>query len=191
MYEIELKAHVQDSKDVESKLKSFAQFVGESQKKDTYWKKTIFSQSTSKEVQIRLRQEKHSRGDNPTSVVATYKRKNINAAQDGTKFEVNEEFEFAIDSRHSFEEFLKDAGFSVFRTKEKNASQWKAEEVFIELCNVPPLGDFLEMEILSEDKDAATVAAANDKFLRLLELCDIPKEAVEPRYYNEMLAQQD
>ena len=101
---------------------------------------------------------------------------------------MNEEKEFAIDSQSSFEAFIFDAGFSVLRKKQKKVSQWKFEDALLELCNVPPLGDFLEIEILCSDNDEETVSVANQKLLKLLDDCGIQRNEIEPLFYNQLLA---
>lgn len=189
MYEIELKAHIKDRDDLTKRLHSFASFKGSTHKFDTYWR------SATDNIQIRVRQERkqanpHGNMEETTTTV-TYKRKQLRVSQDGTSIEVNDEQEFSISSRNPFEEFLQDAGFSILRKKEKHVEQWQFEDALLELCNVPPLGDFLEMEILAADNKEATVQAARTKLSFLLEKCGIPESDIEPRYYNEMLSEHD
>ncbi|WP_059369720.1 hypothetical protein [Treponema endosymbiont of Eucomonympha sp.] len=52
---------------------------------------------------------------------------------------------------------------------------------------LPPLGDFLEIEILSRTGDEATVAGARRELESLLARSGVPLSAVESRYYSEML----
>ncbi len=58
------------------------------------------------------------------------------------------------------------------------------------LWEVPPLGWFIEVEILSETDDEKTVEAAKDQIVSFLNELGIPSEAHEPRYYMEMLLSQ-
>ena len=178
MYEVELKAHVYDVKSVKEKLDSFAVYAGSCSKEDTYY----VNQANG--IQVRLR---HELSDDKESLVVTYKKKTKKTSQDGSVFEVNEEKEFAIDSQSSFEAFIFDAGFSVLRKKQKKVSQWKFEDALLELCNVPPLGDFLEIEILCSDNDEETVSVANQKLLKLLDDCGIQRKEIEPLFYNQLL----
>ena len=178
MYEVELKAHVYDVKSVKEKLDSFAVYADSCSKEDSYY----VNQTNG--IQVRLRHELY---DDKESLVVTYKKKTKKTSQDGSVFEVNEEKEFVIDSQSSFEAFIFDAGFSVLRKKQKKVSQWKFEDALLELCNVPPLGDFLEIEILCSDNDEETVSVANQKLLKLLDDCGIQRKEIEPLFYNQLL----
>jgi adenylate cyclase class 2 len=53
--------------------------------------------------------------------------------------------------------------------------------VLLELCTVPPLGDFLEIEIFSQMGGEATVARARRKLESLLARSGVPLSAVENR----------
>ncbi len=124
------------------------------------------------------------------TVTVTYKRKHLNTdPETGTSYEVNDEHEFTISSSVPFEAFLQDAGFAVSITKEKDVYSWHQDGALLELCSVPPLGNFLEIEILTEDRNESTVAAARNRLNKLLEEYGIPAGAVERRYYSEMLAE--
>ena len=56
-----------------------------------------------------------------------------------------------------------------------------------ELCNVPPLGDFLEIEILVKDTNEETIKPLQDKLLELLDMTGIGRDKIEKRYYSDML----
>ena len=56
-----------------------------------------------------------------------------------------------------------------------------------ELCEVPPLGDFLEIEIIKEKNDEETVKKMKDIIMKIFEECGIKKEDIESRYYRDML----
>lgn len=97
------------------------------------------------------------------------------------------------------EQFFLDAGFSVELKKHKEVLTWTyplpilsellKEEIFttIELCNVPPLGDFLEIEILSPSKDEKIVSQIQQILFEILEKSGIEKSQIEPRYYSDLL----
>lgn len=185
MQEIELKARVRDREAVRKRVDSFAEFTGKCRRSDVYWADA----RSGVQVRIRLEERLSGREAQDSAVVVTYKRKQLRAGGPGVPpSEVNEEFEFAIDRREPFEEFLRAAGFRVVRRKEKLAEQWRAGRAVLELCAVPPLGDFLEIEILSESAEPSVVAEAREELSRLLERSGLAADAVETRYYNDMLA---
>ena len=82
MYEIELKAWVDDIPATENKINEFAKYIGLTEKRDTYWRKK------NTEIGIRIRQETGK------PIIATWKQKNLRQ----NEFEVNTEREFIIAS---------------------------------------------------------------------------------------------
>ena len=180
MYEIELKAHVEHYDDTKQTINNFAHFLGEVAKKDTYWK------LKKKSIQVRVREEITN---GKTEFLVTYKQKELRNTGDNNTvhFEVNQEREFHIDDRDSFEAILIDSGFEISLKKEKFVTQWKYENVLIELCTIAPLGNFLELEILSELNDSQTTKKSIEKLKSILLQANIPLEKIEHRYYSEML----
>ena len=85
--------------------------------------------------------------------------------------------------------FLQDAGFVPVLEKEKKVSTWKYEHVLIEVCTIPLLGDFIEMEVLSETKDKKTLEAIHNRFLLILKKCNISETEIEDKFYSELLAE--
>lgn len=181
MYEIELKAHVYDKPNTIKKINTFATYLGDCHKKDTYW----INQTTNQQIRIRCILYKENR-ESKTYIV-TYKQKQIKNSEDGSTYEVNKEHEFTINNPNSLEEFLKDAGFAILRKKEKITSQWEYQNTLLELCTVPPLGDFLELEIIAKDNTESTVTKAKEELLNILTKCEIEKKHIEPKYYNQMI----
>jgi len=197
MYEIELKAHVYSYASVQAKLHSFAHLVGTCEKTDVYWQQTIVPEGKTP-VTVRLREQKteYSDGKISTEVLVTYKQKELRYAQSigtqkPTAYEVNNEQEFAISDRKPFETMLNAAGFKIVLEKHKTAMQWKHDDVFLELCTIHGLGDFLELEIMSNDNSLHTAEAARLKLEKLLASCDIPLEHIEPKYYSVLLSEID
>lgn len=184
MYEIEIKAHVNDRHKVQTILDSFAVYVGRCHKKDVYFKNNCNN------LQIRIRDQENfsvQSTEPEKTILVTYKRKE-RLKTDGT-MEVNQEEEFTISNRESFIVFLQDAGFVPVLEKEKNVSTWKYERVLIEVCTVPLLGDFIEMEVLSETKDKKTLEAIHNQFLLILRKCNISETEIEDKFYSELLAE--
>ena len=196
MVEIEMKAHVQDVVSLVSQLEQKAQFQRCCYKGDTYWKES------QKQVAIRIREEKtlfteagflqaekwpQGIWNFPSSceghIFVTYKRKKLM----DNSLEVNQEQEFQVDKREPLEIFLQDAGFAVSIKKEKLAAAWLWDGVLLELCYLPELGNFLELEILCDSDSPELVASAHEKLRKVLAACGIQEEAIESRYYSQLL----
>lgn len=195
MYEIELKAHVTEREHTIAAVNGFASFKGTVKKDDTYFqfeRKTdsAAGQHGSKPLACRIRREtvETSNGTKRTADILTYKKKE-RILKDGVPFECNEEHETILSDAETVKTLLADTGFSIAYTKHKTAVQWETPTKFgnalLELCTVEKLGDFLEIEILSENSENAKEIQNELKNLILkssLRLSDI-----EERYYSDML----
>lgn len=190
MTEVELKAHVDDRDALIKNLDSWAEYQGSVIRDDNYWGLT-----DRKIRSIRVRRE--SVDGKPLRTLLTYKRKELRE-QNKTVIEVNDEKECEISDPLVIETFLQDAGFSVVLKKHKEVMDWTFPVesgngipeglcVTFELCAVPPLGDFLEIEILSPTDEPDLIARLREKIEIYLEKTGIPKEKIEPRYYSELL----
>ena len=196
MYEIELKAWVDDVPATENKINEFAKYIGLTEKHDTYWRKK------NTEVGIRIRQETGK------PIIATWKQKNL---KDGS-VEINTEREFVIGSTEftndtipndknaeslknaldTFEIFLKTSDFEISLQKYKSTKTWhyQTEEfnlITIEISYVEFLGYFIEIEILSEKNDDETISIAQNCLHQTLQKCEISKDRIETRYYWQLL----
>lgn len=192
MTEIELKVHVEDRDTLIEKLNSFATYTNCIQRDDFYW-----GSSDSCRNKIRIRKEsgvpKEPRETFPETIV-TYKRKELRTNAQGQAVEVNDEKECTISNPEPLEAFLTDIGYSVVLKKHKSVMVWmmktnpqKESSISFELCNVPPLGDFLEIEILTKDDSEENVKSAQEKLFALLDMTGIGRDKIENRYYSEML----
>ena len=188
MTEIELKARVKDPKSLALLMNKKASFSFSVIRDDSYWKKDNLS--------IRIREEKFSNGKK--DILVTYKRKEIRKEKDGSSIEVNDEKECTVSSSSALEEFLSDNGYSVQLKKHKEVTDWTLKlapgdplkeegEATFELCYVPPLGYFLEIEILSSENSEDVISKAHKKLEELLVFAGLKKEDIEPRYYSELL----
>lgn len=196
MYEIEIKAHVDDCESVRKKLATFATFGSKIEKRDTYYR-FFFSDgknlSGKNYVSARIRTENITEKDgcHRKEILLTYKKKETRQGADGKETEVNEENECTLSDAEPLEKLLLDTGFAVYLKKEKYAESWFAETeagtAHIELCEVPPLGFFLEIEIISPTDDSQTVEKARSQLYSLIEKCGIDKSKIERRYYSELL----
>lgn len=191
MYEIELKAHVQDRKKTIKNLEKFASFYAAVEKYDSYYENLI----NGKTIKVRIRKEipfstkelenspKVSAGK---SVIFTYKQKEMHS-ETGVAIEVNNEHEAYLSDAEPLESFLKDTGFSLSLTKHKTVLSWQFDGILLELCNVERLGDFIEIEVLTETNDSHQVEQAQARLRKLLSKCEIPEDKIEKRYYSQML----
>jgi len=183
--EIELKAHVQDSKALKALLHEKAEYSSAFEKEDAYWFFAPESRAPALPVRrIRVRREKHSLPDGKaaSATLATYKAKEV---CDG--IEVNDELEFAVNPGSEFERFLGALGFKPGISKQKRGWAFSRETITAELAEVEGLGWFLELEILAVDSREETVAENRQKLLDFLAELGIGREAIESRYYTEML----
>ncbi len=196
MTEIELKAHVYDRNALVQNLKTFAHREQRIIREDEYYGK-----SEKDSHKIRIRHETFISEDGNTSgsdYLVTYKRKEIKCGADNISIEVNDEKECTISDPAALKSFLTDTGYSIQLKKYKDVEDWSTELcgiqimgqniiAMLEICNVPPLGDFIEIEILSPVSDGNTTQMLHGELLKLLDKCKIPKTDIEPRYYSELL----
>ncbi|MBP3709419.1 MAG: CYTH domain-containing protein [Treponema sp.] len=212
MYEIELKAHVAERSAVEAALNSFATYCASYEKRDTYYSipqcpfnddthgaqacaKTPYAEARRQDaVYCRIRKmtrKTSSTSERETSITFTYKRKELRTSESGIVIEVNDEKECTLSDEAALVSFLHDAGGNVAYTKEKIGALWNARtdagDAHIELCTVPPLGDFLEVELVCKTDGSETVAAAQHAIMQIFKTCGIPESALEKRYYSDML----
>ncbi len=192
MFEIEMKAHVRNRNEVMEKLNSLAEFCGRTYQKDVYYEIPAGA-GTGAEGFISARIRTETGTDGRTEIFLTYKRKQLLEGDGGPAVEVNDEQECMVSDAAPLEALLADAGARISLRKEKDVYHWKAETgagaAHIELCAVPPLGDFLEIETISTENDAGTVAKIKSAEKALFTACGIPESDLEPRYYRDMLAE--
>lgn len=188
-FEIELKAHVYNRKEIIEKLNSVAQYLGHTYKKDTYF-------HLPSQISVRIRNQKEESSDKNTSKnkiqnYFTYKKKETKLLENGTQIEVNIENESLVENPDALEQLFFDLGGKTAYTKEKDVEHWEYlfenELLHIELCTVPPLGDFLEIEVIKEVQDEKTVQKITKLQEQLLSDCNIPLSQIEPKYYSQML----
>ena len=194
MTEIELKARVADRDALVARLNEIAFFRQQVRRDDEYWGK---AEAPKRKIRIRRELSSAPDGTKVNSCLLTYKRKEA-LELEGVVTEVNDELETCIDDPLPLETFFFDNGFSVMLKKHKDVMDWSFPvkhpvlgnvDALFELCNVPPLGDFLEIEILSESADEKIVASLRKVLLDLLDLTGIPRSCIENRYYSEMLTE--
>ncbi len=196
MYEIELKAWLDDRQKVVQILSSIASYDGEHEKNDTYWTTTPDGKD-GRRVTIRIRKEtvKKTPDDEPdTFYLVTYKKHTRKTTPTGETYEVNDEKEFTLqtdDAAQTFSTFLEDAGFFVSLKKHKKTEGWYKGDYHIELCDVEKLGEFIEIETLAEDGSSETVESRKQGLLDIIDMCGIPRDRIEERYYRELLEEKE
>ena len=188
MTEIELKARVFDREKLIENLNSFAKYKKPAAKSDTYF--NLKTEEKSISARIRKQAEKTPDGTR-TENFLTYKKKELKTDSDGVSIEVNDEKETEISNPEAVEILLADIGFVPALKKHKETMIFSAEtprgKAALELSNVQKLGDFIEIEILSEKSDTETVEEIQAELKKLLSKCGIPEKDIEKRYYSEML----
>lgn len=182
--EIELKAWVNDPEATKRAIESFAVPGGQYRKDDAYWRPAQGTELTTSGAGrlgsgVRIRRMDLSE---PAAIV-NFKRKEV---RDG--IEVNDEREFEVSDAAVFSELLTRLGLTVWIRKRKTGEEWTWEGITIELSEIEDLGYFVELEILAEKDDSATVADARGRLLAALKKIGIPETKIEARYYTEMLS---
>jgi predicted adenylyl cyclase CyaB len=201
--EIELKAHVRDSETLKNRLSGKAVYSCAFEKRDVYW----FGQETGAFPVTKLRVRKEKRtfagGTEKTFCLVTYKAKEVNNG-----VEMNDELEFEVCPVEAFEEFLEKAGLKPGAVKRKRgwaftkavsfAAELAAAELCAELVEVDSLGWFIELEICvnvsgddAGDKHEETFLEARETLLAFLDSLGVEREAIEKRFYLDMLSSEN
>jgi adenylate cyclase class 2 len=190
--EIELKAHVFNYEALKTLLSEKAEYMYSFEKKDTYYFPAGSSDIPKSGIRLRSESKTLKDGAEEKAVYVTYKTKET---RDG--IEINDEKEFELGpSKNStiqvFDEFLKMLGLKPGYSKRKNGWAFSKKGINAELLEVESLGWFLEMEIVIkeiEDTDEKESAVKKNKkrLTGFLFELGIEKDAIESRYYSEML----
>lgn len=182
MTEIEIKARVSQREALIQKLNSFASFQGKCVREDTYYAMRN-PDGTFSRKKLRIRKE---RTDSSSRILLTYKNKNFHT-ENGKSIEVNDEKECEISSPEALESFLSDYGFETALTKRKEVMDWTYDEATLELCTVDRLGDFLEVEILSESDSEEIRKEKHGKLVSIITMCGLSEKDLEEKTYSQLL----
>jgi adenylate cyclase class 2 len=183
--EIELKAWVDNTQELENKLSLTAVYKGSFEKNDVYYYPgSQFTASEESDYGVRIRHEAFtdSSGMVKENSTITYKVKELQG-----KIEVNDENEFEVSSGAAFEKFLKYQGFKEKVRKHKKGSSYDYNGMTIELTEVEGLGWFIEVEILIPERDNEKIENERNRLLVFLDKLEIPRESIESRSYTSML----
>ena len=173
-WEIEIKAHIEDPAEVEKRILALGGTF-----KRTYTKADRYFAMPSQPQEFRLRL------DGSTAIV-TFKDK---TRKDG--LEMNREGEFTVSDPENFVALVARLGAELVIEKHKTGKAFVYEDLLLELSEVAGLGHFLEVEAVFEenhqDKEPEFIARTETRLYGVLEALEIPKRAVEPRPYTQML----
>jgi adenylate cyclase class 2 len=137
-------------------------------------------------VRIRRESSRYPEGRTEEKVLVTYKTKEVREG-----IEINDEREFTVSDGDTFGELLERLGLKPGVRKHKQGWAWTCGNIHAELCEVSGrnrnLGWFLELEILADDAETETVAAARKELLGLLARLNVARDCIEERYYSELL----
>ncbi len=172
-FEIELKAHISSILSMQNTIQKQLGLHDPISyiKEDIYFSKP----ETLKKTEFRLR-------NLGTSFIVTRKNKSQDEG-----IEVNNEIEFLVSDGAEFIRFSLDSGYVVSIKKTKTGVSYNYNGMTIELSDVNTLGSFIELEILLDTPESNQVSAAKSRLLKTLDTLEIEREAIEPRYYSEML----
>lgn len=185
MYEIELKAHVDDAEKVRETLNSFAKQCGRSFKRDKYYKLcSNLNKDGYEKVRIRTENGK---------TFLTFKQKTLVQNPDGSCMEVNTESETEMNKAETIERIFQSINAQLVLEKTKDTEHWHCTmekfDLHIELCDVATLGYFIEIEVISEKNDETTVNRIREVEMQVLEKCGIDKSMIESKYYEQLLTE--
>lgn len=197
MFEIEIKAWVRNREKTVEKLNSFAEYQCSVIKNDVYYKFPI--KKDGKKVSFRIRTEEISKNGIKTSeTMFTYKKKQVKEVESEDRnseisktIEVNKEYEFTLSDWSPLVLMAEDLGAEVSLRKTKITECWHLETecgtANIELCTIPTLGDFLEIEIVTDREDADFIRKVRKIEEDIFIKCDISLSDIEERFYSELL----
>ncbi|MDR3171079.1 MAG: class IV adenylate cyclase [Treponema sp.] len=180
--EIELKAWVDDSQELKKVLCSLAGYPAAFEKADAYWYPVGTETALSSGVRIREVAATDATGKVTRTIWVTYKIKEVREG-----IEVNDEREFEVSDKATFEELLRRVGLEPGVAKHKQGWAWEYEGITVELAQVAGLGWFVELEILADTGGEDIVAGARTRLLACLHQLGIAENRIESRYYTEML----
>jgi predicted adenylyl cyclase CyaB len=176
MTEIEIKAHIPAMQPYFERAVALqnAQQPRYIHKQDIYYQHTT---NADFDTEFRLRVENESRA------LVTRKHKHLDGGM-----EVNREIEFEVSDARQFSEFTQSLGYAERIRKEKKGYLIElGSNCRVELVEVTGLGFFAEIEILSTSDDPDSLAKARSRLYSILEDLGIGEDAIEPRYYTDML----
>lgn len=174
MFEMELKAHVQEPEKVRERVAGFATYVRDFDKSDSYWHgpQWRFARGTKG---FRLRSDGQR-------CIVTFKVKRNEGG-----IEINQETEFDVSDPQGFTALVERIGCEPFYRKHKIGSAYTYDGFTIELVRVEGLGDFIEIEKLLDSDDPELVAVILGGLKSILARAGVRESDIEGRGYSELL----
>ncbi|MCK9287299.1 MAG: class IV adenylate cyclase [Sphaerochaetaceae bacterium] len=181
MREIEIKAHVEHPEELKPIIDSLLDSEGTFQRKtDVYYgRKSENNSPLSRAAQFRLRYLEDS-------IIITRKSKQLQTGGVENNSEI--EFSVSIAEQQHIKNFFVSLDFVIVAEKEKTGWYWVKDNLTIELIEITHLGWFIEVEYLLEDVAGDDeINAVKMKLFDFLAACHISKQAVESRYYLDLI----
>lgn len=180
MIEVELKAHVLDLACVQRNVASFASFLCDFDKLDAYWHGPEWRVARGTKG-FRMRSE-------AGKTLVTFKTKRCQGG-----IEINRESEFSVSDPEAFRELILRLGCEPYYNKRKTGKRYEFRQegepapFTLEVFELEGLGPFIEIETLLESEDPEAVALAQGEIRGLLARSGVEPQAIESRYYSELL----
>ena len=178
--EVECKAPLPEGDDAEgwaARLGELGEWVGERVSEDTYFGPGDVGPEETDAFRHRVFRLRET----TTGAVVTLKEKRIDGAVESSR-----EVEFGVESGDAFRSFAAGLGYRPFIVKRKRVRAYRVGECTVELVHVDGLGDFLEIEHLSEE-GTTPEEDARARVLEVLGRLGVAESALEPRLYIDML----
>ena len=201
--EIELKAHVENIESLRRLLVEKTEYKSAFEKEDTYYFPSEMSELFPLDLSLqrsgfRLRREKRILPDDSENsvILLTHKKKEV---RDGIEVNAEKEFEIQASYCHAdsnqtahrtvveFGQLLEAMGLRPVTSKRKKGWAFCRDGITAELLEVGKLGWFLELEIISESDPKENFEDGKKRLLDFLDSLGIAREAIESRFYSEML----
>ncbi len=174
MYEIEIKAWLENPEEVEEKIKNLnGKKIGEKEIIDTYYDHPKLNLTANKR-EIRVRKVKA--GDVKKSFL-TYKepRKGFDEAK--------REVELEIPDPKKMKKVLRRLGFIELGIKKKKQRTYELNNTIVDIVYVDRLGFFLEIE----SKERRDIEKGRKEIYRVFEMLGLERNKIEKRMYLELL----
>lgn len=174
MIEIELKVRLREPERIVHYLDILGyKFLKRERQEDTYFKSSFRNFEDTGEI-LRVRKQ------TPGFDVLTFKRPKLKS-----EIKAREEIEVHIDSSSEAMKLLKELGYELWITVEKEREIYQFNKLTVSLDKVKDLGYFMEIEAKIEDPQSK-LEVEQEIFNRLNEL-GIPKNLIEKRTYLELI----
>jgi len=167
--EVEVKFRITDVEELERKISAFAEFVVEKIEDDVYFNHPCRNFAETDEA-LRIRRDSDG-------FTLTYKGSKVD-----TETKTRDEIKLKVDSFEKMKEILTKLGFSVSGRVVKRRRIYRSEDITICVDWLEGLGNFIEIEIESED-----IHEAKKKIFEYAEMLGLERENSIRKSYLEMI----